>query len=166
MGGLRLHRYCQYGSGPHYLIVSHPGPPHHAPMLSKFDRVLWPRRLRRLLLLFSQASLRLESFSRCQGDALSRAKRVVREEWPQRVASTVHDALRRQLPEGANASQAGTGTSASEQVRVCLRHRGGVPPVRFLRISNLPSNFFFNNLAEFSVISLFLLEAVCNPVAC
>lgn len=66
----------------------------------------------------TQAPLRLEAFSRCQGDALSRAKRVVREEWPQRVASTVHDALRRQqLPEGTNVSNAGTANSSPEHGR-------------------------------------------------
>ncbi|CAM9640348.1 unnamed protein product, partial [Ectocarpus fasciculatus] len=62
--------------------------------------------------------LRLEAFSRCQGDALMRAKRVVREEWPQRVGSTIHVALRRQLPEDGNASQrAGVGGGAAAEAQ-------------------------------------------------
>ena len=72
-----------------------------------------------LLLALFQEPLRLEAFSRCQGDALTRVKRVVREEWPQRVGTTVHDALRRQGAEGgANAapSQGTAGSQSLEQV--------------------------------------------------
>ena len=47
-----------------------------------------------------------------------RAKRVVREEWPQRVGSTIHVALRRQLPEDGNASQrAGVGGGAAAEAQ-------------------------------------------------
>lgn len=43
-----------------------------------------------------QDPLRLASFSRCQGEALGCAKRVIREEWPQRVGVSIHEALQRQ----------------------------------------------------------------------
>lgn len=72
--------------------------------------------LHRSRTIVSQEPLRLEGFSRCQGAALTRAKRVVREEWPQRVGSTVHDALRRQFPEGTNASQGGAGGASSQSL--------------------------------------------------
>ncbi len=69
-----------------------------------------------------QEPLRLEAFSRCQGEALTRIKRVVREEWPQRVGTKVHDALRRQGAEGAanaagSSAQGGAaGSQSPEQV--------------------------------------------------
>ncbi|CBJ31041.1 dynein heavy chain [Ectocarpus siliculosus] len=78
---------------------------------------LWLTGVRALTTIHPEP-LRLEAFSRCQGDALMRAKRVVREEWPQRVGSTIHVALRRQLPEDGNASQrAGVGGGAAAEAQ-------------------------------------------------
>ena len=62
-----------------------------------------------------QEPFRLASFARCQAEALGCAKRIIREEWPQRVGSCIHQALKRQVPVGASPSPGG-GASSSDQV--------------------------------------------------
>jgi Trk-type K+ transport system membrane component len=57
-----------------------------------------------LLLVLIREGLKLDGFTRAQADVLLRARRVVRDEWPQRTAHAISRALSHQTAEAASGS--------------------------------------------------------------